>query len=292
MRTMVERTAMSHKGPKFGDGVIDCVECGFAHLDPIPSADELVKFYAQYYSKTKPRFAAEHEQDRAWWDSLYEERLALIESMAGGRRRLLDYGAGFGYFCEAAKDRGWCAYALEVNQQAAAACESRSSWLWSVAADVPPMSLDCIALFEVLEHVPKPLATLQWCARYLHEYGIIAIQVPNDFNALQLQAVKELGLPQYWIARPDHINYFTPQTLTSLLERAGFKIEYRCTSYPMESFLLAGLNYVEDAELGRRCHKARMEFDLALGRKERAELYQSLWDKGIGRDLFVIARKA
>ena len=43
--------------------------------------------------------------------------------------------------------------------------------------------------------------------------GIICIQVPNDFNQLQLLALKKVTKKEWWVAIPDHINYFDFQSL-------------------------------------------------------------------------------
>jgi len=66
---------------------------------------------------------------------------------------------------------------------------------------------DAINLKCVLEHVPNPMEILEICKSLLKDSGMICVEVPNDFNILQLQ-VHKLDKPQYWIAIPDHINYF------------------------------------------------------------------------------------
>jgi hypothetical protein len=57
-----------------------------------------------------------------------------------------------------------------------------------------------------------------------------------------------------------------------------------------------GDNYVGDDQLGRACHARRKQFELALARADksalRQEMYRRLAGLGIGRDVFIIARKA
>ncbi|MEJ0044291.1 MAG: hypothetical protein WDM81_19650 [Rhizomicrobium sp.] len=84
--------------------------------------------------------------------------------------------------------------------------------------------------------------------------------------------------------------------MANLLERLGFDIAEKTTSFPMEAFLLMGDNYRADPALGRACHNKRKKFDLALdaaGLKEtRRSLYRALAEAGIGREAVVIAVKS
>ena len=81
----------------------------------------------------------------------------------------------------------------------------------------------------------------------------------------------------------------------SLVSRAGFHVAERSTSFPMELFLLMGLDYTGDPALGRACHNQRKRFDMALEtsgfRETRRAFYRALAAAGIGREAVVIAVK-
>ena len=67
------------------------------------------------------------------------------------------------------------------------------------------------------------------------------------------------------------------------------------TSFPIDLFLLMGDNYIGNDALGRACHAKRKTFELALARAGKSalkqEMYRRLAQLGIGRDVFVVARK-
>jgi len=110
------------------------------------------------------------------------------------------------------------------------------------------------------------------------------LSVPNDFNRLQRRLTR--GRSPWWIHR-HHVNYFTPESLQALLEKTGFSVEYRTTTFPMELFLLFG-DYTQDRKKGRRVHKIRKWLDwLGCWR-----LYPWMAKHGWGRHIVVIARKA
>jgi hypothetical protein len=85
------------------------------------------------------------------------------------------------------------------------------------------------------------------------------------------------------------------RSIQRLLEER-FEIVSVETSFPIDLFLLMGDNYIGDDERGRACHAKRKAFELALARAGKTalkqELYRSLAQLGIGRDVFVVARKA
>ena len=151
---------------------------------------------------------------------------------------------------------------------------------------------DAINLSYVLEHSSNPKEVLEICRDLLKNNGVMRVAVPNDFNSLQLQANKLVSKPSWWIAIPDHINYFNFKTLERLLNNVGFEILLRTTSFPIELFLLMGDDYVENDEVGSMCHQKRMNFELALPKNIRRKLYQKLASLGLGRECIFYAKPA
>ena len=97
------------------------------------------------------------------------------------------------------------------------------------------------------------------------------------------------------MAPPHHLNYFDFDSLAALYERLGFTSRERTTSFPMEQFLMMGLNYTTDPALGRACHAQRKRFDLAFERagftETRRAFYRALAETGLGREAVLIGSK-
>lgn len=270
--------------------LLNCIECGFYHVMPIPTDDVLSKFYADFYSTHKPNYIKEREEDRLWWDDLYNEIYDIYERFLplDAKQEVFDFGCGPGFFLLTGKNRGWATRGIDASKEIIEYARTLGvEAIQDYGLQDDPVS--CINLYEVLEHYPDPSKLLMEVKKCLRQpYGIVSIVVPNDFNPLQLMLLDKVGFDPYWIAPPEHINYFNLRSLSSLLIKRGFKILYETTTFPMELFLLMGLDYTKNPELGRQCHKQRVQLEFLLGRKKRG-IYDALTSFGIGRECVVFA---
>jgi SAM-dependent methyltransferase len=295
----------THEGPciarKSGYDILDCAMCGFRHVVPLPSPDDLERAYREsYYGEEKPTFLAHAAEDQAWFELAQGDRLDSLERILGpGRRRLLDIGSGPGFFLKTANNRGWRVAGIEPSRQAAAHARGLGIGVTEgfFGADMAPKlgRFDAVNLTNVVEHVPDPIAILQAARDILEPGGALCVTVPNDFSPFQIAAAATANTGEWWLAPPHHLNYFDFATLANLLERLGLPVVEKTTSFPMEAFVLMGDDYTVDPALGRACHIKRKKFDLALEtaglRETRRAFYRALAETGIGREAVVIAVK-
>jgi hypothetical protein len=143
--------------------------------------------------------------------------------------------------------------------------------------------------------VLDPEALLARLPAILAPGGVVAITVPNDFSATQLRA-KALGHIErdFWVAPPQHLNYFNSETLPRLLQRMGFEVLGGYASFPIDWFLFhPGSNYVRTPEAGKAAHQARLALDLVMAENGLAAFHglaKALLACGSGRSLTLIAR--
>jgi SAM-dependent methyltransferase len=291
-----------HAGPcvaKAGDyQVIACANCGFCHVLPLPSSEELALAYReQYYREEKPDYLSHAGEDQAWATLMQTDRLEIFERELGPeRRRLLDIGSGPGFFLKTAQTRGWQGVGIEPSRQAAGFARDMGLTIvegfFGVETAPTLGRFDAIHLNNVLEHVPDPIGILSLAYGLLDAGGLICINVPNDFSPFQEAGRAAVDEHKWWIVPPHHLNYFDFSSATALLERIGFRIHERTTSFPMELFLLMGDNYIDNPERGRDCHNRRKRFDLNLeasSPQTRRAFYRALAAAGIGREAVLIA---
>jgi 2-polyprenyl-3-methyl-5-hydroxy-6-metoxy-1,4-benzoquinol methylase len=85
--------------------------------------------------------------------------------------------------------------------------------------DLPSdMSFDFVVMRSFLEHDVMAESTLRSCHSKLAPHGMVLIKVPN-FSCWNS---KLRGSNWPGIRNPDHVNYFTPSSLTRLLKKCGY----------------------------------------------------------------------
>lgn len=88
------------------------------------------------------------------------------------------------------------------------------------AKKLPPYSVDLMIMHSFLEHEAQPKILLENLRSVLRDHGSIVIKVPNYacWNR-HIRGGKWCGF-RY----PDHVNYFTPETLALLANATGFTL--------------------------------------------------------------------
>ena len=95
-----------------------------------------------------------------------------------------------------------------------------------VAENYPTDYFDVITSFEVIEHINNPLNELLSMKKILRTGGLVYITTPN-FNSISRDIV---GPKWNIIEYPEHLSYYTRQTLSKLFGNQKFStIEIRTT---------------------------------------------------------------
>jgi SAM-dependent methyltransferase len=303
--TAQSRNWRGHSGrvveSKNGFEIVQCSRCGFKHLVPIPSEEELKKIYEkEYYSSEKPLYIERNLEDQEWWKTVYDGRLDLFESLlASDRRRILDVGCGPGFFLYHVMQRGWKGLGIEPSKQASTFAQSLGVEVKNGFLNDQPTgelgTFDVVYMNEVLEHVSDPIGLLTTAVGLLNPGGLLCVIVPNDYNPIQ-QALQDVcDFPSWWVAPPHHINYFDVSSIKALLERAGTEIVHSEATFPIDLFLMMGDNYVGNDEMGRECHSRRKNLEINLARAGLAGLKRALYcsfaETGLGREIQVVGQK-
>ncbi len=187
---------------------------------------------------------------------------------------MLDVGCGEGYFLRYFSDQGWEVRGLDftadgVERHFPEFLDRLETGNLFDLLDREAQSgarYDLVVCNNVLEHVIDPLKLLEDLKKVVTPGGIVRLAVPNDGSWLQ-QLVVSLGHAKkdFWVCPPEHLSYFTVETLQTLLQRTGWQTLEILTAFPIELYLLnEASNYTKDRSLGRASHFARVEFEVEL----------------------------
>lgn len=212
---------------------VSCDGCGLMRTDPMPSEDELGRYYASNYrldyqlarNGTPPRLHLKRSKAEA------AARFDLLAGYLSPGSQVLDLGSGSGEFLDILARAGHEATGIEPGRDFAR--YARATYGASVIgaswqdADLPAASFDLISAQHVLEHLREPVAALRRLAHWLAPDGFIHVEVPNA------AATRHDPLQQFHFA---HVHHFTPDTLISAAERAG--LVFHAGGYPSPTTMI------------------------------------------------------
>lgn len=196
--------------------IVKCRRCGLVYVTPRFKPTVVVAGYSgavdkDYVSQEQARLAT------------FQKSLQLLAQYASQPEKLLDVGAAAGYFVKAASDAGWIAEGVEPSRWMSEYASSRLNVkvLPGTIHDhhYVKNSFNAVTFWDVLEHVPDPSADLFAAARILKYGGILIVNYP-DFASLP---AKIFGR-KWWFVLSIHLFYFTPDTITKMLNKHGFNI--------------------------------------------------------------------
>jgi SAM-dependent methyltransferase len=170
------------------------------------------------------------QNERPWRELSARERLDDLRRFVPGGK-LLEVGSSTGEMLLAAGP--WFdAAGVEPDQQNCRIARSRGLNCIPktlIDAAFPDASFDIAASYHVIEHVPSPRNELAELRRIIKPGGWLALETPNIANIWY-----KLIRSRWRQFIPDHIYFFTPQTLSRLCEQSGFEIqETRTVGKPM-----------------------------------------------------------
>lgn len=205
--------------------IMRCLECGHYYSTYRQDQD-----YQGYFPET-----TYGQAETEWWDRAHRDMYqAFADRFLKGRGgRLLDVGAGLGFFVKFAGEQpGWQAVGYEIApgavRYAQVELKLREFHLGRVEDNsFAPESFDMITLWDVIEHLPDPHGFLESLKRLLKPGGLIFFHTPNMLVQLPKARFKVLlkgyDLTGQYLEAKDHINIYTPRSLERLLKDRGFR---------------------------------------------------------------------
>lgn len=191
-----------------------CGACGLAFTHPAPALMDA------YYPSAYRNYGGATLRTLRF---LYGRKVRGWMPYLRPRGRALELGCGAGWMLRALRNRGWRVVGSERaidGARGAAVANQIPVFVGDFDALGAPAGFDLIILFQVLEHLSDPMATLHRSAALLAAGGTVVVAVPN-FASWQARV---FGRAWFHLDVPRHQNHFSPTVLASALENAGLRI--------------------------------------------------------------------
>ena len=200
--------------------MVRCPSCEFIYLNPRPTNESLLHFYQHYL----PEGGSSIQAWRKMMLPVFKRAAHLIQRYKG-KGRLLDVGAGFGFFLSEMKSRGWEVAGVEISQKAIEYARDVLKLIVHAGplekVGFPENHFDVVTSFYVIEHLPHPIPFLTECYRILKNGGLLLLRYPHTTPIKNLLRFFRIENRLYDL--PAHLSDFSPEMIEQCLNRVGFE---------------------------------------------------------------------
>jgi 2-polyprenyl-3-methyl-5-hydroxy-6-metoxy-1,4-benzoquinol methylase len=289
--------------------IVECTSCGLAFVNPQPTLAALKDHYsrsyyrAQWVLRNKARTELTNEDYTAT-----DKFTTLIHQLNPNASEVCDVGCSFGYLLAALRQRGFKVKGYELS--ATTSAFAREVFHLDVVQGefcASPRSFDVVIMNHVLEHIPNPGRTVHDIALSLREGGLFIVVVPN-MGSLNSRL---FGRHCSWVIPPDHLFYFSSNSLSTLLKQHELRLVHAHTELGQGANFYRGLGLAIMSATGRK-HRVRNLIGYGVDTKSASplsfakravvsgchimySLTRPIWNladrHGYGNDLWVVGKK-
>jgi hypothetical protein len=234
-----------------GFEIVQCA-CGLARTVLPPGFDPASIYTQEYFQGGHRDGYADYEKSG---DELRHEFRRILEAVEKHvpTGKLVEFGCAYGFFLEEAS-RAFTTFGVEISDHARTVCEGKGL---DVVREATPEILesrgpfDVAVMLDVLEHMQDPGATLDMLHGTMTP-GAQLVVTTGDFGSMLSRV-----MGRYWrlMTPPQHLWFFSPKTVTALLERHGFRVhsvEHPWKHVPLALIAYQATRYVGGQALVRR----------------------------------------
>lgn len=207
---------------KCGFPHVKCRVCGLVYVNPVLNKAE----YEKLWSAEDSWESVLESKDQVKMQSLEANYSLDIVSLYLTRARdvaVCDVGCGPATLLGEAKKRGFYTFGIEPNTRCHRFLKEKGI---DYTADFFPLKkdpgkrFDCIFLLNTLEHLRDPKEVVKEAKKLLKEAGLVYISVPCIDALVNRIMHEKAGV----FAGHSHIQFFSIDTLSQLLEQTGFEV--------------------------------------------------------------------
>ncbi|MDY6935817.1 MAG: class I SAM-dependent methyltransferase [Spirochaetota bacterium] len=219
----------SSKGESFQ--LAQCAYCGLEFINPRPDEGEIMRYYGnEYFTKRTDRgynnyFSIEMKTEIERIIKLNLKDLAFFEfeEKLHSEKNVLDIGCAAGYFLNYLRDRGWRSWGVDLSKD----CVNFARGLSLDVMHGNYLEIDfknkfhLMTLWATIEHMHHPDLVLEKAQYDLDDNGMLYI------STCRIEGISFMKLfKQRWrfYNFPEHLYFFSFQTLKDLLEAKGFQV--------------------------------------------------------------------
>ncbi len=241
------------KFKKYNFWIVECQDCSLIITNFSPDKN----FYQDFYKKDyfiqgeNKRSYDDYSTEKKSLNQTFKCRIDSLSIKKESQGNALDFGCAYGYFLQQMPS-SWNKFGIEISSHAAQKAKKNnpdaSIKIGKLESNTfPREKFDLITMWDVIEHLNNPKQDLKIIFDLLKGSGRFALSTGNVNSLL----AKILGKKWHLYNPPQHLSYFSPKTIKTLLSSIGFsdiQISHPPAYYPL-SYLSHKLGSLYDLKL-------------------------------------------
>ncbi len=211
-----------------------CSDCETLYHRHVLEADSLQRLYSDWIDESQIDTLTEAVDAASGPDAQFQNATDNVRHLLRLNRllrkdnsdpnppwRILDFGCGAAEFLKHASVFGFETWGVDFSSTRATQALSHQVSLISSLDQFREQAikpLHAVTMFQVLEHLDDPRGTLVELADTMLEGGVLIVEVPHCSRSGEPQTFEDFRN----VHPLEHINAFTPETLTAIVEASGF----------------------------------------------------------------------
>lgn len=193
----------------------NCLDCGIFYVDDLITQQEITNFYE---TLNDPLYLQEQKAR----EKTFSSYLSKLINYFPQKGKLLDVGTNTGIFVKLANDRGFEAYGLEPNKEAADF--AKKNYKLDLIAKpfekntFPKNSFDVVTMWDVIEHFTDPISELNKIYKVLKPGGMLAFSTIDPSSLV----AKFWGTRWAWYMEMHRV-FLDRKTMENYLSKVGFQ---------------------------------------------------------------------
>ena len=221
-----ERCVVLREGPYT---LVRCARCELVYVTPRREARALIEevYDASYWRSpaARDRGYGDYAGDEQLYLRTFRRRFERLAPKLPRSGRALDVGCAAGFSMRVLAERGFEVFGIEPSAAIRTVAVERfgTGRIHGGSLDdapYPAASFDLIVMWDVLEHLPDPIAALRRARELLAPQARLVIETQN----IKALAARVLGRRWTHFKHEEHLLHFSRATLRKALQSAGFEL--------------------------------------------------------------------
>jgi len=199
-----------------------CRTCGLGRTADVETFDANAYYSEAYFQGGHADSYGDYQGSEPILRAEFRQTVDYLLAQVPARNRLLEFGCAYGFLLQEARPHFAYVEGIELSADAVRVCQAKGLNVTAGVVDATTLHgpYQAVVGLDVIEHVPEPQETVRLLGAHM-EPGAVLLMTTGDWASAMARLTG-----RHWrlMTPPQHLSFFTPRSMRSMLEQAGFRV--------------------------------------------------------------------